>query len=89
LNLQQNNALKYLRIRITFYLFGFESGSTIVIRVDNYSLGEIIKGATNYTYPGATLIKYDNTGSCGGNSYDRLRIETLLKTYSTTPSIAI
>ncbi|CAD8141976.1 unnamed protein product [Paramecium pentaurelia] len=88
LKLDEHKGLKFLRIRASFYLFGWQTGSSLRITVDSYSQGLILKTASNYTVQNARLNKFSSS-SCSGNNYDLLRIETILKTYTTTPIIKI
>ncbi|CAD8044529.1 unnamed protein product [Paramecium primaurelia] len=81
LELGLNKALKFIRIRVSFYLNSWQTDSQLIITVDSFSRASILKTATNYTYSQSSLLYY-NSISCLGLNYDLVRIETVLKTNS-------
>ncbi|CAD8084395.1 unnamed protein product [Paramecium sonneborni] len=86
LRLPENQGLAFLRIRVSFYFFGWQSDSVLKITVDQYSQMRIEKTLSNYTIFNGRLNKFDSL-SCSSNNYDFLRIEAVLKTYTATPII--
>ncbi|CAD8204865.1 unnamed protein product [Paramecium pentaurelia] len=86
LRLPQHEGLNYLRIRVSFYFFGWQTDSVLSVIVDKYSQMRIEKTLNNYTVYNGRLNKFESS-SCSGEEYDYLRIETVLKTYTTTPVI--
>ncbi|CAD8154790.1 unnamed protein product [Paramecium octaurelia] len=86
LKLPKNEGLVYLRIRVSFHFFGWQPTSVLMITVDQYSQMRIEKTIGNYTIFNGRLNKFKSL-SCSSMNYDFLRIETVLKTYTTTPVI--
>ncbi|CAK74991.1 unnamed protein product (macronuclear) [Paramecium tetraurelia] len=86
IQLAQNKALKFIRIRASFYFNGWQPDSQLIITADSYSRATILKTATNYTYTQSSL-SYFSSLSCSGLNYDLVRIETVLKTYTYNPVI--
>lgn len=58
------------------------------ITVDSFSRASIKKTATNYTFSSSSLLYYSSL-SCLGVNYDLIRIEAVLKTYSSSPVIRL
>ncbi|CAD8157820.1 unnamed protein product [Paramecium pentaurelia] len=86
LNLPKNEGLVFLRIRVSFHFFGWQLNSVLKLIVDQYSQMRIEKTLNNYTIFNGRLNKFESL-SCSSENYDYLRIEAILKTYTTTPII--
>ncbi|CAD8085139.1 unnamed protein product [Paramecium primaurelia] len=76
--------LKFIRLRVTFFIKNFLTDSKIQIKFHNQIQGEIIKTDTNYYYYGVKLI-YNSSTDC--STYDLIRIEAILRMYSPFPKL--
>ncbi|CAK69617.1 unnamed protein product (macronuclear) [Paramecium tetraurelia] len=81
------NSVKFLRIRLTFSLSNFQDSSKIEILIDNQLQSRIIKTATNFQYVNLNTIFQDS--SICGSSATLLRIEMIFKVFNSHPTIKI
>ncbi|CAD8070395.1 unnamed protein product [Paramecium primaurelia] len=87
LQLATSQSLKFIRLRITFYLQGFLTNNRIQILLDDQIQGEIIKTSSDYNFEKIRKI-YSQSVICT-NTYDLIRIEAILRTYSNTPKLIL
>ncbi|CAD8120180.1 unnamed protein product [Paramecium sonneborni] len=83
---QQN--IKFIRLRVTFFIQGFLTNSRIQIILDDQVQGEIIKSLSIFDFNQITKI-YSSSTICSGSTYEILRIEAILRTYSSTPKLIL
>ncbi|CAD8104762.1 unnamed protein product [Paramecium sonneborni] len=82
------NAVKFIRIRITFYLFNFQQASIIEILHNNQIQSRIIKQQSGFQVENSVKI-FQNNQVCQGNFYTLLRIEMTFQLYNPNPTILI
>ncbi|CAD8082958.1 unnamed protein product [Paramecium sonneborni] len=88
LSLGKIDAIKFFRLRVTFYCFNFQTDSKIQIFVDNIQQGELLKTSSSYSYNKIIKI-FTDSNSCDSKSYTLIRIESVLRTYSDNPQLLI
>ncbi|CAD8088636.1 unnamed protein product [Paramecium primaurelia] len=81
------NAIKFIRIRITFYLFNFQETSTIYILHNNRIQSRIIKGSSDFQVDNLVKI-FEKNENCG-SIYTLLRIEMTFQLFNSNPTILI
>ncbi|CAD8120365.1 unnamed protein product [Paramecium sonneborni] len=86
LQFANSQSLKFIRLRITFYIKGFQNNNKIQIFLDGQIQGQIIKATTDYTFDRVTKIQSSST-NC--STYDLIRIEAILRTYSASPKLIL
>ncbi|CAK74085.1 unnamed protein product (macronuclear) [Paramecium tetraurelia] len=86
LSLGKINAIKFIRLRVTFYCFSFQTNSKIQFFVDNIQQGELLKTSSSYSYNQITKI-FTDSDSCDSKSYTLIRIEAIFRTYSDSPQL--
>ncbi|CAD8125624.1 unnamed protein product [Paramecium sonneborni] len=81
------NQVKFIRIRITFYLFNFQQTSEIQILHNNQLQSKIIKNASGFQVENLLKI-YEKADSCS-SSYTLLRAEMTFQLFNSNPTIYI
>ncbi|CAD8104073.1 unnamed protein product [Paramecium primaurelia] len=82
------NAVKFIRIRITFYLFNFLETSSIQIIHNNQLQSRITKGSSDFQVENLLKI-FEKNQNCDSSSYTLLRIEMTFQLFNTNPIILI
>ncbi|CAD8085417.1 unnamed protein product [Paramecium sonneborni] len=82
------NAIKFIRLRISFYCFNFQTDSKIQIFIDNIQQAELLKIPSSYSYNNIVKISF-GSNSCNSKSYTLIRIESVLRVYSNNPLLYI
>ncbi|CAD8109131.1 unnamed protein product [Paramecium sonneborni] len=82
------NAVKFIRIRITFYMFNFYETSNIEILHNNQIQSKIIKYSSDFQVENSLKI-FEKNQICNDNSYTLLRVETTFQLFNPNPIILI
>ncbi|CAD8162332.1 unnamed protein product [Paramecium pentaurelia] len=81
------NAIKFIRIRITFYLFNFQDTSNIQIQYNGQIKSKIAKDSSGFQVENLVKI-FEKNLNCA-DSYTLLRIETIFQITNPNPSLLI
>ncbi|CAD8079160.1 unnamed protein product [Paramecium primaurelia] len=82
------NALKFIRIRITFYLFSLQIDSRIQIYLDDILQTQLVQQSSQFQCIQCTKI-YTKTDNCDSKPYTLIRIEAILKSFSNSPQLTL
>ncbi|TNV74391.1 hypothetical protein FGO68_gene2621 [Halteria grandinella] len=88
LQLDQINALKFIRLRLSLYLQNLQTNSKLEISLDDVIQSEIIKTVSNFQFNNAVKI-VTSTINCNSATYTLIRVETILCVYSLSPFLHI
>ncbi|CAD8116380.1 unnamed protein product [Paramecium sonneborni] len=84
LSLENQQNIRFIRLRVTFYTQGFLTNSGIQIILDDQIQGEIIKSSSTFDFNQIKKI-YSSSTICP--TYEIARIEAILRTYQSTPKL--
>ncbi|CAD8059006.1 unnamed protein product [Paramecium sonneborni] len=79
------NAVKFIRVRITFYLFNFRQTSEIQILHNNQLQSRVIKDSSGFKVENSLKI-FELAENCG-TSYTLLRVEMTFQVFNANPVI--
>ncbi|CAD8195876.1 unnamed protein product [Paramecium pentaurelia] len=86
INLQES--IKFLRMRITFYLFNFQDSSKIEILHNNQTLSRIMKDPSGFQYENLITI-FEKNDNCFSSSFILLRVEITFQLLNENPIIIL
>ncbi|CAK82971.1 unnamed protein product (macronuclear) [Paramecium tetraurelia] len=88
LRIQNINALKFIRLRITLYLFSLQTDSKIEIYLDDILQSQIIAQSGSFQFNSCTKI-YSKSDNCDSKPYSLVRIEAILKSFTNSPILTL